>query len=91
MQPDLLHTLTHMSNAQWVEHQLLQAFPDATLCVQDPRQDDQHLAVEIQAAAFVGQTPVACHRMVYAALQDLRGGRLHALSVKTSAPQAPCL
>ena len=45
-----------------------------------------HFRVEIVAAAFAGETPVARHRRVYAALGDLMQTDIHALSVTARAP-----
>ena len=45
-----------------------------------------HFRVEIVAAAFAGQPPLARHRMVYAALGELMQTDIHALSVRALAP-----
>ena len=72
-----------MSNIEWIQQRLVQAFPDAIIHVEDTRGDDQHLAVTICAAGFLGKSIVACHKMVYAALDQMRQGRIHAMSLKT--------
>jgi BolA family transcriptional regulator, general stress-responsive regulator len=48
-----------------------------------------HFRVEIEAAAFAGESPVARHRKVYAALGRLMDTDIHALSLKARAPGEP--
>jgi BolA family transcriptional regulator, general stress-responsive regulator len=43
---------------------------------------ESHFTVEIEAAAFVGQSRVMRQRMVNKALGDLPGQRIHALAIK---------
>lgn len=45
-----------------------------------------HYGVTITAAAFAGQSQVARHRLVYAALADLMPHPIHALRIKALAP-----
>ena len=45
-----------------------------------------HFAVHIVSAQFVGKSTAACHRMVYSALGDMMKRDIHALILKTSAP-----
>ena len=47
---------------------------------------ESHFALTIESAAFTGQTRVARQRSVYAALGDLMVERVHALTIKASAP-----
>ena len=69
-------------------HTLIQqAFPDAVINITDLAGDGDHYSAEIISEAFKGKTLVAQHQMVYAALQGRMGGALHALALKTSAPQ----
>ena len=42
--------------------------------------------VEIVSTAFEGKLPLERHRMVYAIFNDVMGGALHALSLKTRTP-----
>ncbi len=44
-----------------------------------------HYRVELRAASFAGKSPVECHRMVYAALADMMGSEIHALSISARA------
>jgi len=43
-----------------------------------------HYRVRVVSAAFAGMTPVARHRAVYAALDDLMRTEIHALSIQAS-------
>jgi BolA family transcriptional regulator, general stress-responsive regulator len=54
----------------------------------DDGSGESHFTVEIEAAAFVGQSRVNRQRMVNAALGDLPGQRVHALAIKATAPGA---
>ena len=47
---------------------------------------ESHFALTIESAAFLGQSRVARQRMIYAALGDLMRERVHALSIRATAP-----
>lgn len=47
---------------------------------------ESHFTLIIQSSAFVGKGRVERQRMVYAALGDLMRERVHALSIRASAP-----
>ena len=47
---------------------------------------ESHFALTIESAAFTGLNRVQRQRAVYAALGDLMRDRVHALSIKASAP-----
>jgi BolA protein len=46
-----------------------------------------HFRVRIVSAAFAGQTPIARHRAVYAALDALMQTDIHALSIQAQTPE----
>ena len=46
-----------------------------------------HFRVRIVSAAFAGQTPIARHRAVYAALGDLMQTDIHALAIEARTPE----
>lgn len=50
-------------------------------------EDGVHFEAEVVSPAFAGKLPLARHRMVYAALGELMGGEIHALSLKTHTPE----
>jgi BolA protein len=47
---------------------------------------ESHFSLEIVSPAFIGKSRVERQRMVYAALGDLMKERVHALSIRASAP-----
>ena len=52
----------------------------------DDGSGESHFTVEIESAAFAGVSRLQRQRMVNAALGDIPGERVHALSVKAKAP-----
>ncbi|WP_028968925.1 BolA family protein [Sphingomonas sp. URHD0057] len=48
---------------------------------------ESHFSLTIESPAFAGKSRVERQRMVYAALGDLMRERVHALSIKASAPE----
>ena len=71
-----------------LEGLLRDAFPDADITLTDLAGDNDHWQAEIISEDFRGKTRIAQHQMVYAALKGKMGGELHALALKTKAPQA---
>jgi BolA protein len=47
---------------------------------------ESHFSLTIESPAFAGKSRVERQRLVYAALGDLMDERLHALSIKATAP-----
>jgi stress-induced morphogen len=67
-----------------LESLLAEAFPDATLIkVVDLAGDSDHYQAEICSASFEGLSRIKQHQKVYAALGEMVGGKLHALSLIT--------
>ena len=52
---------------------------------------ESHFSLRIESAAFAGKNRVQRQRMVYAALGELMESRVHALSIRASAPGEPGL
>ncbi len=48
-----------------------------------------HYGIEIVSNAFAGRSPLQRHRLVYAALGDLRSRGIHALAIVARAPGEP--
>ena len=69
-----------------IERLIREAFPDATVEIQDLAGDGDHYAATVTAEAFRGKNRVQQHQMVYAALKGKMGGELHALALTTKAP-----
>lgn len=65
---------------------LTEAFPDSEIKLTDLAGDNDHWQAEIVSPQFAGKSRVAQHQMVYAALKGAMGGELHALALKTRAP-----
>ena len=64
------------------------AFPDAEITLTDLAGDDNHWQAEIISPQFSGMSRVKRDQMVYSALKGTMGGELHALALKTKAPDA---
>ena len=47
---------------------------------------ESHFSLDIESAAFAGKNRVERQRLVYAALGDLMTERVHALSIRATAP-----
>jgi BolA protein len=47
---------------------------------------ESHFSLRIESPAFAGKNRVERQRMIYAALGDLMEGRVHALSIRATAP-----
>lgn len=73
--------------AEEIERLVKERFPDARVEIEDLAGDGDHYAANIVSEAFRGKSRVQQHQMVYDALQGNMGGALHALALKTSAPQ----
>ena len=67
-----------------LEAHLREAFPDATIDIEDLAGDGDHYKARIVSAAFAGLGRVRQHQLVYAALKGKMGGELHALALETS-------
>jgi len=65
---------------------LKDAFPEAEITLTDLAGDNDHWQAEIVSDQFKGVPRVRQHQMVYAALKGKMGGELHALALKTRAP-----
>ena len=72
--------------AEEIERMLREAFPDATIRIQDLAGDGDHYAATVISEAFRGKSKVQQHQMVYAALKGKMGGELHALALTTGVP-----
>ncbi len=69
-----------------IEAMIQEAFPDATIEIEDLRGDGDHYAATVVSQAFAGKSRVAQHQLVYKALKGKMGGELHALALTTRAP-----
>ena len=67
---------------------LTDAFPEAEITLTDLAGDDNHWQAEIVSSQFAGIPRVKQHQFVYSALKGTMGGELHALALKTRAPDS---
>lgn len=66
-----------------LENLLRNAFPNAELEIKDLVGDNDHYQVSICSDSFKGLTKIKQHQMVYEALGNIVGNKLHALSLTT--------
>lgn len=52
----------------------------------DDGSGESHFTIAIESAAFTGKSRLERQRMIYAALGDIPGQRVHALAISASAP-----
>lgn len=71
-----------------LEADLREAFPDATIEIEDLAGDGDHYKAKIISTAFNGLSRVRQHQLVYAALKGKMGGALHALALETATATA---
>jgi acid stress-induced BolA-like protein IbaG/YrbA len=71
-------------NADTIRQLIEQGLPGAHVRVQGD--DGVHFEATVVCEAFRGKLPLARHRLVYATLGERMGGEIHALALKTLAP-----
>lgn len=76
-----------MMTVNEIEKALRAAFPNAEIVVEDLAGDGNHFACEVVSDVFRGLPRVKQHKLVYDAFGDRVGTELHALAVKTRAPE----
>ena len=59
------------------------ALPDAIIEIKDLAGDDNHYSISIKSELFRNKTKLEQHQLVYSALQEKMGTKLHALQIKT--------
>jgi len=69
-----------------IRRRVSDALPGATISIRDMVGDGDHLEMIVISERFEGLTTLQRHRLVYAPLNDVLGGALHALALKTLAP-----
>ncbi len=73
--------------AQEIKNYIKTAIPDAEITLTDLAGDGDHWQAEVVSSAFKGLSRVKQHQLVNAAFGEKMGRELHALALKTSAPQ----
>ena len=74
-------------NAETLQQLIEQGLPGAQVRVSGD--DGVHFEATVVSEAFRGKLPLARHRLVYATLGERMGGEIHALALKTLAPEEP--
>lgn len=65
---------------------LIQKFPNAQIKILDLAGDQDHYSIEIIDNSFAGIPLIKQHRLVKAALAGVLESKLHAVTIKTKAP-----
>ena len=66
-----------------IERLIKEAFPDATVDIQDLAGDGNHYSATVTSSEFSGKSKIEQHKMVYNSLKGKMGNELHALSITT--------
>ena len=78
-----------MVTPEQVESMIKAGLPEAEVQVQDLTGGGDHYQVTVVSPAFVGKSLIQQHQMVYKAVnQAMSTEAIHALSLKTSAPES---
>ncbi len=72
--------------AEEIARLIREAIPDAEVSITDLAGDGDHYAARVVAPSFAGLSLRQQHQRVYSALGGRMGGELHALQLKTAAP-----
>lgn len=84
---DTTRTQLHAKLAEALKPDLLEIRDDSAMHAGHAgAREGGHFHVVIRSAKFVGLAPLARHRLVYAALGDLRTMGVHALSIDARLP-----
>ena len=67
-----------------LEAMIREAFPDATIILEDTAGDNNHYSARICSKVFNDKTRIEQHKMVYRALKGKLGNELHALALETT-------
>ena len=74
-------------DANEIERLIKLRLPDAQVTITDLAGDGDHYAATVIAEAFRGKSRVQQHQIVYQALKEQMGGKLHALALQTGIPE----
>ncbi len=77
-----------MPSAEELKQRIEQALPGARAEVEDLTGGGDHFRAEVVAEQFAGLSRIEQHQLVYGVFGDEVGGPIHALSIKTSTPEA---
>jgi stress-induced morphogen len=71
-----------------LESRIESAIPGSRAAVEDLTGGGDHFRAEVISDRFTGLTRIEQHKLVYDVFGDEVGGAIHALSIKTSTPEA---
>lgn len=75
-----------MPSADELKRRIEEALPGALVTVEDLTGGGDHFRAEVVSDRFEGLSRIEQHKLVYGVFGDEIGGRIHALSIKTSTP-----
>ena len=78
-----VHGAIMAMNVKELEALIKEAFPDATVEIQDLAGDENHYSATVISSQFAGKSKIEQHKMVYNSLKGNMGNQLHALALKT--------
>ncbi|HTC60713.1 MAG TPA: BolA family transcriptional regulator [Solirubrobacteraceae bacterium] len=78
-----------MPTAAEIKQRIEAAIPGAQAEVEDYTGGGDHFRAMVVSPAFAGRSRIEQHKLVYGVFGDEIGGPIHALSLKTQAPQEP--
>ncbi|MFZ1095361.1 MAG: BolA family transcriptional regulator [Xanthobacteraceae bacterium] len=70
-----------------IERLIKGRIPDAEVTIRDLAGDGDHYAATVLSETFRGKSRVQQHQIVYEALKEEMGGKLHALALQTGTPE----
>ena len=78
-----VHGAIMAMNVKELEALIKEAFPDATVEIQDLAGDENHYSATVISSQFAGKSKIEQHKMVYSSLKGKMRNQLHALALKT--------
>ncbi len=69
-----------------LQPQFLEVIDEGHLHIGHVGEGSGHFRVRIVSTAFIGQSAIERHRLVYAALDELMGRGIHALAIEARSP-----
>ena len=77
-----------MPSAEELKQRIEQTLPGSRAEVEDLTGGGDHFRAEVVAEQFAGLSRIEQHQLIYGVFGDEVGGPIHALSIKTSTPEA---
>jgi stress-induced morphogen len=77
-----------MPTTEELEARIESAIPGSQAAVEDLTGGGDHFRAEVVSDRFAGLSRIEQHKLVYDVFGDEVGGPIHALSIKTSTPEA---